>query len=66
VKRQTPLSLSELAGAGTGVIGTLVVGLLLGYAAARYLHWSWALPVGIVLGFVAGLVSLYRRISSLL
>ena len=58
--------MSSLAGAGTGLIGTLAVGLLLGYAAARYLHWSWALPIGIVLGFAAGMVALYRRISRLL
>lgn len=66
MKEQTPLSLSQLAGAGTGLIGTLVVGFSLGYVAARYLHWSWALPVGIVAGFIAGMVALYRRISALL
>ena len=65
MKQQTPLSLGELAGAGTGIIGTIVAGLLLGYLAARYLHWSWALPVGIVMGFVAGVVSMYRRLSKL-
>lgn len=66
MKQQDPLSLSELAGAGTGLIGTIVAGLFLGYLGARYLHWSWALPIGIVLGFIAGIVSLYRRISRLL
>lgn len=66
MKEQTPLSLSQLAGAGTGLIGTLVVGFALGYAAARYLHWSWALPAGIVLGFIAGTIALYRRIAQLL
>ena len=65
MRDQTPLSLGELAGAGTGIIGTIVAGLLLGYLAARYLHWSWALPVGIVMGFVAGVVSMYRRLSKL-
>jgi F0F1-type ATP synthase assembly protein I len=63
MKTPSPLSLAELAGAGTAVIGAVVVGLLLGLAAARYLHWDWGVPVGIVLGFVAGLVSMFRRLS---
>jgi F0F1-type ATP synthase assembly protein I len=65
LKEQTPLSLGELAGAGTGIIGTIVAGLFLGYLAARYLHWSWALPVGIIVGFVTGVVSMYQRLSKL-
>lgn len=65
MKEQTPLSLGQLAGAGTGIVGSIVVGLVLGYLAARYLHWSWALPVGIVMGFIAGVVSLYQRLSKL-
>ena len=65
MKEQTPLSLGALAGAGTGMIGTIVTGLLLGYVAARYLHWTWAMPVGIVMGFIAGIVSTYRRLSKL-
>jgi hypothetical protein len=59
-----PLSLGSLAGAGTGLIGAIFAGLLLGLAAARYAHWEWAVPVGIVAGFVGGVVSMYRRISS--
>ncbi len=61
-----PLTLSQLAGAGTTVVGTIVVGLLLGIAAAKYLHWEWALPAGIVLGFIAGVVSMFRRLSTLM
>ncbi len=64
MKDQGPLSLAQLAGAGTGLIGTIFAGLLLGYIVARYAHWEWGLPVGIVAGFVAGMVSMYRRISS--
>lgn len=64
MKGQAPLSLAQLAGAGTGLIGTIFAGLLLGYIVARYAHWEWGLPVGIVAGFVAGIVSMYRRISS--
>jgi len=65
LKEQTPLSLGQLAGAGTGIIGSIVVGLVLGYLAARYLGWSWALPVGIIMGFIAGVVSMYQRLSKL-
>jgi hypothetical protein len=66
MKTPSPLSLAQLAGAGTSVIATLVVGLLLGLAAARYLHWDWAVPVGVVVGFVAGIVSMFRRLSVLM
>jgi len=66
LKEQTPLSLAQLAGAGTGMIAAIVIGLLLGLGAARYLHWNWALPGGIVLGFAGGMVAMYRRVSRLL
>jgi hypothetical protein len=66
VKPQSPIDLAQLAGAGTGVIASLVVGLLLGLAAARYLHWDWAVPVGVVLGFAAGIISMFRRLSALM
>lgn len=65
MKEQTPLSLGQLAGAGTGIIGSIASGLILGYLAARYLHWNWALPIGIVMGFVTGVVSMYQRLSKL-
>jgi putative F0F1-ATPase subunit (Ca2+/Mg2+ transporter) len=64
VKQQTPLDLAQLAGAGTSVIATLVVGFLLGLGAARLWHWEWAVPIGIILGFAAGIVSLFRRLSA--
>jgi len=63
VKQRPPLELAQLAGAGTTVIATLVVGLLLGLAAARFLHWEWAVPVGVILGFAAGIASMFRRLS---
>ncbi|HKW44911.1 MAG TPA: AtpZ/AtpI family protein [Candidatus Eremiobacteraceae bacterium] len=66
MKQSSPLSLARLAGAGTTVIATLIVGLLLGLAAARLLHWEWAVPVGVLLGFAAGFVSLFRRLSSIM
>ena len=64
MKQRPPLELAQLAGAGTAVIATLVVGLLLGLGAARYLHWEWAVPVGVILGFAAGIASLFRRLSA--
>jgi hypothetical protein len=66
VKQPSPLSLAVLAGAGTSVIVTLVAGLLLGLGAARYLHWEWAVPVGVIVGFAAGIASMFRRLSSLM
>jgi hypothetical protein len=66
VKQPSPLSLAELAGAGTSVIVTLVAGLLLGLAAARFLHWEWAVPVGIIVGFAAGIASMFKRLSTLM
>jgi F0F1-type ATP synthase assembly protein I len=54
----------QLAGAGSSIVGTLVVGLLLGLAAAKFLHWEWAPPIGLIFGFVAGIVSAYRRFAS--
>ena len=65
VKEQTPASLAMLAGAGTLIVGNVVVGFALGYLAARYLRWTWALPAGIILGFVSGFVSMYRRLRQL-
>jgi len=64
MKRQNPPSLAALSSAGMSVIGTLVVGFLLGWLASRTLHWDWAIPVGIVLGFVAGIVSMFRQLAS--
>jgi Putative F0F1-ATPase subunit Ca2+/Mg2+ transporter len=63
MKQTDPLSLGRLAGAGWSVIGTLVVGLLLGLGADRLWHWAWAVPLGILLGFAAGLFAMFRQIS---
>ena len=64
MKQQSPLKLGSLASAGMSVIGTLVAGLLLGLLAAKFLHWEWAVPVGIVLGFIAGMFSMFRQIRA--
>ncbi len=57
------LTTVQLAGAGFSVVATIFVGLLLGLAAAKYLHWLFAIPVGLILGFVAGIVSLFRQLA---
>jgi F0F1-type ATP synthase assembly protein I len=64
VKSQPPLGVAQLGGAGMTVIGTLVVGFALGWLASKYLHWDWAIPIGIVLGFIAGMVSTFRQLAS--
>ena len=66
MKAQSPLSLAQLAGAGTSVIVCVVAGLLLGLAAAHYLGWDFAVPAGVILGFAAGIVSMFRRLSSMM
>jgi F0F1-type ATP synthase assembly protein I len=49
---------------GSTVIGTLVVGLVLGIVVARITHWGWAVVVGILLGFAAGMVAMFRQLSA--
>jgi len=64
VKQPSPVTLANLAGAGTIVIGSLVMGLIAGLAAERFLHWDWAVPAGIIIGFGAGITLLFRRLST--
>jgi F0F1-type ATP synthase assembly protein I len=64
MKQQDPPTLGQLGSAGMSVVGTLLVGFALGWVASRFLHWDWAVPVGILLGFVAGFYSVYRQLSS--
>jgi F0F1-type ATP synthase assembly protein I len=54
MKQQTPLSL----------FANVIVGLLLGLAANKYLHWSWAVPAGVLVGFVAGFLSMFRQLAN--
>jgi uncharacterized membrane protein YeaQ/YmgE (transglycosylase-associated protein family) len=63
MKQQNPLSLAQLGSAGLSVFGTLIVGFLLGWLAARLLHWDYAIPIGIVLGFITGIVSMFRQLA---
>jgi F0F1-type ATP synthase assembly protein I len=60
---QKPLPMGRLATAGFSLFGNVIVGLVLGLLANHYLNWSWAVPAGILLGFVAGFVSMFRQIS---
>jgi F0F1-type ATP synthase assembly protein I len=64
MKQQNPLTLAQLGSAGMSVIGTLIVGFFLGLLAHKFLHWDWAVPVGIVLGFIAGMLSTFRQLSA--
>jgi F0F1-type ATP synthase assembly protein I len=63
MKQQSPLSLGQLSGAGMSTISTVIFGFALGWLASHYLHWDWAVPVGILLGFIGGFVSLFRRLA---
>ena len=64
MKQQNPLTFGQLGGAGMSVVGTLIVGFGIGWFCSRYLHWDWAVPVGILLGFAAGIFSMFRQLSS--
>jgi F0F1-type ATP synthase assembly protein I len=64
LKQQPPLKLGSLAAAGMTVVGALVVGLAAGLLIAKYAHWEWAVPVGLLLGFIGGLISMFRQIST--
>lgn len=61
--QQTPLSMGRLAGVGFTLFGNVVVGLVLGVLAYKYAHWSWAVPAGVLLGFVSGFVSMMRQLA---
>lgn len=64
MKQQEPLAFGKLAGAGMSVVGTIIVGFALGWLGSKFLHWDWAIPVGIILGFVAGIISMFRTLSA--
>jgi F0F1-type ATP synthase assembly protein I len=63
VKRPNPSGLVQLSTAGMTVISTVVAGFALGWLASRFLHWDWAIPIGILLGFAAGMLSMFRQLS---
>ena len=60
-----PLSLASLGGIGFSLIANVIVGGLLGFAAYKFLNWGWAVPVGILVGFVSGFFSMFRQLSQL-
>lgn len=56
---QSPASLALRFGGEFGA--AIIVGALLGYGADYFLHTSpWGLVIGLVLGFVAGVVNVVR------
>lgn len=55
--------LMELAGVGFTLVGNVIAGFLIGWVIAKYLHWSLAIPICLVLGFVSGFVAMYRRLT---
>jgi hypothetical protein len=59
------LRLTSLAGAGFVLVGNVIAGFLIGLALAKWLHWSLAIPIFVVLGFVSGFVAMYRQITRL-
>lgn len=46
------------------IVSTLIVGFALGWMGTKFLHWDWAIPVGILLGFIAGMISIFRQLAS--
>jgi F0F1-type ATP synthase assembly protein I len=62
---QPPPSISKVAGVGFSLVGSVVVGVGLGLVAAKLFHWDWAVPIGVLLGFVAGFVAVFRSLREL-
>lgn len=62
MKPSEPLALSRLTGVGFTVVGTIIVGFALGLLANKFLHAPWAVPLGILLGFIAGMLSMFRQL----
>ena len=53
----------QLTTAGFSMVVAVLGGLLLGFAGAKYAHWPLAVPLGLVLGFAAGMLSLIRQLG---
>ena len=60
---KSTLGPASLAGVGFTLVGNVVVGLVLGLVAAKYLHWTFAVPVFLLLGFASGFASMYRQLT---
>lgn len=65
MRKQNPLSLASLSTAGLSIVASVVAGFALGWVAWKYLHWDLAVPIGILLGFGAGMFSMIRQLSRL-
>ena len=62
---QSPLHLVRLASVGFTFVGTVVAGVLIGFAVNRLLHWPFAVPLFVIFGFAAGFVSLFRTLQKM-
>lgn len=60
-----PLSLAGLGSIGFTLIANVIAGGLLGFAAYKFLNWGWALPVGILVGFVSGFFAMFRQLRQM-
>jgi hypothetical protein len=60
-----PLSLAVLGGIGFSLIANVIVGGLLGFAAFKFLNWGWAVPVGILAGFVSGFFAMFHQLKAI-
>jgi len=52
-----------LASVGFSLVGSVVVGLLVGIGIAKLTHFELAIPIFVILGFAAGFVAMYRRLA---
>ncbi len=54
--------MARLASVGFSLLANVAVGFALGVLANKYLHWDWAIPLGIVVGFAAGFAMMFRQL----
>ena len=62
MKGDDPLTMARLASVGFSLLANVGVGFVLGVLANKYLHWDWAIPLGIVVGFAAGFAMMFRQL----
>lgn len=65
-KQQIYAAFSLVGTIGVSMAATVAVGLFLGRLADRWLNTSpWATIIGIILGMVTGLWTMYKRVSEI-
>lgn len=55
----------RLAGLGWAVVSYFLLSMLVGYALYRWFGWGVAIPVALLVGFIAAMVSIYRQVRSM-